>query len=242
MREKESLECVRMHIWASKTQKLPGPLSGPWTPAADCSRDSASLHRQLSASVAGPPLDQILDPHLQSSLFWILQITHGTVSQQKNISKEQFSCKWKYTRPSCRWSFTNIFHKDKICTNTITLTVSLFWYDLPNENDTCTSVHCLECYALKIWTNGVFHAEICVQWGNISFHILPLRTTCLSLVKLASLSHWSIGYFKCIICTNVTFAFPGINPFTTDQFTYLSNAKLIKWVHLLKKSPKFQYV
>ena len=25
MREKESLECVRMHIWALKTQKLPGP-------------------------------------------------------------------------------------------------------------------------------------------------------------------------------------------------------------------------
>ena len=33
-----------------------------------------------------------------------------------------------------------------------------------------------------------------------------------------------------------------INPFTTDQFAYFANAKLIKWVHLLKKSPKFQYV
>ena len=58
MREKESLECVTMHIWALKTQKLPGPLSGPWTPAADCllrSRDSASLRRQLSASEAGAP-------------------------------------------------------------------------------------------------------------------------------------------------------------------------------------------
>ena len=69
MREKESLECVRMYIWALKTQKLPGPLSGPWTPAADCSlhsRDSASLRQQLSASEAGAPLDQILDPHLQS--------------------------------------------------------------------------------------------------------------------------------------------------------------------------------
>ena len=33
-----------------------------------------------------------------------------------------------------------------------------------------------------------------------------------------------------------------LNPFTTDQFTYLSNAKLIKWLHSLKKSPKFQYV
>ena len=58
MREKESLECVRMHIWALKTQKLPGPLSGPWTPAAYCSlrsHDSASLRRQLSAAEAGAP-------------------------------------------------------------------------------------------------------------------------------------------------------------------------------------------
>ena len=58
MREKESLECVRMHILALKTQKLPGPLSGPWTPAADCllhSRDSASLHQQLSALQAAAP-------------------------------------------------------------------------------------------------------------------------------------------------------------------------------------------
>ena len=58
IREKESLECGRMHIWALKTQKLPGPLSGPWTPAAICSlrsRDSASLCRQLSASEPGAP-------------------------------------------------------------------------------------------------------------------------------------------------------------------------------------------
>ena len=58
MREKESLECVRMHIWALKTQKLPGPLSRPWTPAADCSLRShnyASIRRQLSASEAGAP-------------------------------------------------------------------------------------------------------------------------------------------------------------------------------------------
>ena len=58
IREKESLECGRMHIWALKTQKLPGPLSGPWTPAANCSlrsRNSASLCRQLSASAPGAP-------------------------------------------------------------------------------------------------------------------------------------------------------------------------------------------
>ena len=56
-----------MHIWALKTQKLPGPLSGPWTPATECSlhsHDSSSLYQQLSASEAGAPLDQILDPHL----------------------------------------------------------------------------------------------------------------------------------------------------------------------------------
>ena len=67
MREKEPLECRRMHIWALKTQKLPGPLSGPWIPAAKGSlrsHDSALLHRQLSASEAGAPLDKILDPHL----------------------------------------------------------------------------------------------------------------------------------------------------------------------------------
>ena len=73
MREKESLECVRMHIWALKTQKLLGPVNRPWSPATDCSlrsRDSASLHRQLSASEAGPPpLDQILDPHLKVKHF-----------------------------------------------------------------------------------------------------------------------------------------------------------------------------
>ena len=67
IREKESLECRRMHIWASKTQKLPEPLSGPWTPAAEGSlgsRNSASLCRQFSSSEAAPSLDQILDPHL----------------------------------------------------------------------------------------------------------------------------------------------------------------------------------
>ena len=42
-------------------------LKASWTLAADCllhSCDSTSLHQQLSASEAGPPLDQILDPHL----------------------------------------------------------------------------------------------------------------------------------------------------------------------------------
>ena len=53
-----------MHIWALKNQKLPGPLSGPWTLAADsllCSHDS-----QLSALETAPP-EQILDPHLRAS-------------------------------------------------------------------------------------------------------------------------------------------------------------------------------
>ena len=68
IREKESLECVRMHIWAPKTQKLPGPLSRPWTPAAECSlrsRDSA-MSATFGLRSWGPPLDQILDPHLHT--------------------------------------------------------------------------------------------------------------------------------------------------------------------------------
>ena len=58
IREKESLECGRMHIWALKTQKLRGPLSRPWTPAANCSlcsHDSTLLHQQLSISEPGVP-------------------------------------------------------------------------------------------------------------------------------------------------------------------------------------------
>ena len=58
MWEKESLECGRMHIWALKTQKLLGPLSGPWTPAANGSLhsyDSTLLHWQLLALEASPP-------------------------------------------------------------------------------------------------------------------------------------------------------------------------------------------
>ena len=52
-----------------KNQKLAGPLSGPWTPTADCSLrslHSASLCWQLSVSEAGVPLGQILDPRLRS--------------------------------------------------------------------------------------------------------------------------------------------------------------------------------
>ena len=58
IREKESLECGRMYIWALKTQKLPGLLSRPWTPAANCSLrlcNSTLLCRQLSASEPGAP-------------------------------------------------------------------------------------------------------------------------------------------------------------------------------------------
>ena len=86
MREKESLECVRLHIWALKTQKLPGPSSGPWTPAADCSLrspDSALLRRQLSASEAGPPLDQILDPHLSPRDSYITNSINSEFNEQK---------------------------------------------------------------------------------------------------------------------------------------------------------------
>ena len=61
IREKESLECGRMHIWALKTQKLPGPLSGPWTPTTNC---SLRYIGNFQPQHLGPPLDQILDPHL----------------------------------------------------------------------------------------------------------------------------------------------------------------------------------
>ena len=73
MREKEPLECRRIHIWALKTQKLPEPLSGPWTPAAKGLlhlHDSASLRRQLSVSEAGAPLDKILDPRLVLMIYF----------------------------------------------------------------------------------------------------------------------------------------------------------------------------
>ena len=70
IREKESLECGKMHILALKTQKLPGPLSRPWTLVANCllrSHDSASLCWQLWPKNLGPP-DQILDPHLSGQM------------------------------------------------------------------------------------------------------------------------------------------------------------------------------
>ena len=48
-----------MHIWQCKTQELPGPALGPWTPAYISSlhfHDSASLHRQnLNENFLGPP-------------------------------------------------------------------------------------------------------------------------------------------------------------------------------------------
>ena len=63
------------YISALKTQKLPGLLCGPWTPAADnwlYSCDSTPSPQQLLALEAGDPLDQILDPHLVQ-IKWILQ-------------------------------------------------------------------------------------------------------------------------------------------------------------------------
>ena len=50
---------------ALKTQKLPGPLSGPWTPATNCSlRYIGNFQPQ---NLGTPHLDQILDPHLVAS-------------------------------------------------------------------------------------------------------------------------------------------------------------------------------
>ena len=59
MREKESLECRRMPIWALKTQKLPGAFSGPWTPAPKGLASLARLRFATSATFGlgswGPP-------------------------------------------------------------------------------------------------------------------------------------------------------------------------------------------
>ena len=111
IREKESLECVRMHIWASKTQKLPGPLSGPWTPAAECSLcscDFTLLRWQLSASEAGAPpwpnpgsapVANDFRKH-QGSQFKFWQ------KQSLNLESPQFSA-WKYLLPLHSLFFQN---------------------------------------------------------------------------------------------------------------------------------------
>ena len=66
MRGKEPLECRRMHIWALKMQKLPGPLSAPWTPST---KGSLCYVGNFRPRKLGPPLDKILDPHLN---IWII--------------------------------------------------------------------------------------------------------------------------------------------------------------------------
>ena len=95
IREKESLECGRMHIWALKAQRLPGPLSRPWTPAADSSLHSCNstpLHWQLSALEAGTPFDQILDLRLHGLLptFVFQSKTHHIWKFELNLLCFQF--------------------------------------------------------------------------------------------------------------------------------------------------------
>ena len=60
IREKESLECGRMHIWALKAQKLPGPQIARFA-------HTTLLHYigNFQPQNLGSPLYQILDPHLQ---------------------------------------------------------------------------------------------------------------------------------------------------------------------------------
>ena len=58
----------RIELYAKFVLNAEKPLKQALDPAMDGSlrsRDSASLRRQLPASEAGPPLDQILDLHLQ---------------------------------------------------------------------------------------------------------------------------------------------------------------------------------
>ena len=61
-------------------------LSGPWTPATNCSLhscDSASLRQQLSAPEPGTPLDQILDPHLRVMHICNAKLNLGRENSQK---------------------------------------------------------------------------------------------------------------------------------------------------------------
>ena len=71
IREKESLECGRMHIWALKTQKWALAPGHNWL-------TSLTWHRYISnyrPQNLGPPLNQILDPHL-----WTMSSLHGIVA------------------------------------------------------------------------------------------------------------------------------------------------------------------
>ena len=88
IREKESLECGRMHIWALKTQKLPGPLSGPWTPPQIAHFAHATLLHYVSnfrPQDLGSPLDQILDLHLLC--VWLSVCPFTCISVQALISE-----------------------------------------------------------------------------------------------------------------------------------------------------------
>ena len=57
MRDKESLECGRMHIWPLKTQKLPGPLREPWILATQVVHYACMtlLHNKLRPQKLPPP-------------------------------------------------------------------------------------------------------------------------------------------------------------------------------------------
>ena len=72
MREKESLERVRMYIWALKTQKLPGPRPqiARFTHGTPL-RYVGNFRPQKLA----PPPDQILDPHLSEfRMFMMMEV------------------------------------------------------------------------------------------------------------------------------------------------------------------------
>ena len=122
IREKESLECGRMHIWALKTQKLWGPLSGPWTPAANCSlrsRDSTSLHRQLSASAPGaPPLTKSWIRTCSCALFcqWFLSFSfkHNTLCFSPNVFDDHMREIFMGHTIVLYWSFLAIISQYKI--------------------------------------------------------------------------------------------------------------------------------
>ena len=83
MREKESLECGRMHIRPLKTQKLPGPLSrGPWPQIAHFAHVTLLCYIGNFRPQKLGPHDKILDPQLTFTVFtvWVDFFAQSTLS------------------------------------------------------------------------------------------------------------------------------------------------------------------
>ena len=60
------------YIWILKTQKLPGPLSGPWT-QPQIATPIHNISNVRPRNLPPPPLGKILDSHLKSAHFWFVR-------------------------------------------------------------------------------------------------------------------------------------------------------------------------